>query len=154
MASAFLLAESIINNFTDPPADLEQQIVIMGGWLLDAAKGKPSGGAPPGLRPDLSQQIGALQLRAQVSREIFANLKHIEQTLDAFARDAAKRDLLQGLKPYLRQIHGALVILRFQEAVKVLSICEGMIAECAKADHTRTSRDMDWIAEGLSTLGL
>ena len=153
MASAFLLAESIINNFTDPPADLEQQIVIMGGWLLDAAKGKPSGGAPPGLRPDLSQQIGALQLRAQVSREIFANLKHIEQTLDAFARDAAKRDLLQGLKPYLRQIHGALVILRFQEAVKVLSICEGMIAECAKADHTRTSRDMDWIAEGLSTLG-
>ena len=153
MASAFLLAESVINNFTDPPADLEQQIVIMGGWLLDAAKGKSSGEPPPGLRPDLSQQIGALQLRAHVSREILANLRHVEQTLDAFARDAAKRDTLQGLKPYLRQIHGALMILSFDNAVKVLSTCESMIAECAKADHTQTSRDMDWIAEGLSTLG-
>ena len=153
MASAFLLAESVINNFTAPPADLERQIAIMGGWLLDAAKGKSSGEPPPGLRTDLSQQIGALQLRAQVSREILANLKHVEQTLDAFARDATKRDTLQGLKPYLRQIHGALVILRFDNAVKVLSICESMIAECAKADHTQTSRDMDWIAEGLSTLG-
>jgi chemosensory pili system protein ChpA (sensor histidine kinase/response regulator) len=40
MASAFLLVESVIENFTSPPEDLEQQISIMGGWLLDASKGK------------------------------------------------------------------------------------------------------------------
>jgi len=153
MASAFLLAESVINNFIDPPADLEQQIVIMGGWLLDAAKGKSSGEPPPGLRPDLSQQIGALQLRAQVSREILANLQHVEQALDAFMRDSAKRDSLPGLKPYLRQVHGALFVLRFERAAAALALCERMIVHCAMPDHARTVEDMDWIAEGLSSIG-
>jgi len=153
MASAFLLAESVINNFTDPPADLKQQIAIMGGWLLDAAKGKSSGTPPPGLRPDLSQQIGALQLRAQVSREIMANLRHVEQTLDAFARDPAKRDTLPGVKPYLRQVHGALFVLRFERAAETLALCERMIVDCAMPDHAGTVDDMDWIAEGLSSIG-
>jgi len=75
MASAFLLLESVIENFTSPAEDLEQQIVIMGGWLLDAAKGKSGGPLPAGLRADLSRQIGAMQLRAQVAKEIIANLQ-------------------------------------------------------------------------------
>jgi chemosensory pili system protein ChpA (sensor histidine kinase/response regulator) len=79
MASAFLLAEGVVESFADPAADLEQQIGIMGGWLLDAADGKSTGGErPAGLRADLSERIGALQLRAQVAREIAANLKHVE----------------------------------------------------------------------------
>ena len=153
MACAFLLVESVIDSFTSPPADLEQQIVIMGGWLLDAAKGKSTGEPPPGLRVDLSRRIGALQLRAQVAKEIFANLRHVEQVLDAFARDAAKRDTLQDLKPHLRQIHGALAVLRLEQGVEVLSICDRMIEECGKADHIQTAWALDWIAEGLSTLG-
>jgi chemosensory pili system protein ChpA (sensor histidine kinase/response regulator) len=153
MASAFLLADNVIGNFTHPPADLDKQIGIMGGWLLDAAQGKSSGEPPPGLRPDLSQQIGALQLRAQVSKEILANLQHVEQTLDAFARDPSKRGTLPGLKPYLRQIHGALFVLRFPRAAEALTLCEGMIADCARPDHARAVEDMDWIAEGLSSLG-
>src|SRR5262249_8153573 len=81
MASAFLLIEQVIDHFTTPPEDLAPQIVIMGGWLLDAAKGKSTGEVPKGLRPDLTQQIGALQLRAQVAKEIIANLQHVEQVL-------------------------------------------------------------------------
>src|SRR5262249_44287895 len=60
MASAFLLVESAVDHFTSPPADIEEQIKIMGGWLLDAAMGKSSGQVPAGLRADLSEQIGAL----------------------------------------------------------------------------------------------
>ena len=51
MASAFLLVEQVIDHFTTPPEDLDPQIVIMGGWLLDAAKGKSTGEPPAGLRP-------------------------------------------------------------------------------------------------------
>src|SRR5688572_18786149 len=153
MASAFLLIESVIDHFTSPAPDLEQQIVILGGWLLDSAKGKSSGEPPAGLRGDLVQQIGALQLRAQVAREILANLQHIEQVLDAFARDPSKRDTLVALRPYMRQIHGALVVLRFERAAEVLTLCEQMLAECAKPQHGMTAEDMDWIAEGLSSLG-
>src|SRR3989442_4659397 len=76
MASAFLRRESVLESSTRRPADLQQQIGIMGGWLLDAAQGKSTGEPPAGLRADLSQQIGALQLRAQVAKEILANLQY------------------------------------------------------------------------------
>jgi chemosensory pili system protein ChpA (sensor histidine kinase/response regulator) len=153
MASAFLLAESVVENFTDPAADLEQQIGIMGGWLLDAAKGKSTGEPPAGLRADLSERIGAMQLRAQVAREIATNLRLVEQVLDGYARDPGKRETLPGLEPHLRQIHGALQVLGFARAAQIVQVCEALIAACARADHDATSDDMDWIAEGLSSVG-
>src|SRR2546425_1452819 len=154
MASAFLLAGGVLENFTRPPADLQQQIGIMGGWLLDAAQGKSTGEPPAGLRADLSQQIGALQLRAQVAKEILANLQYVEQVLDAYSRELAVREALHGLQTHLRQIHGALSVLRFERATQVMAICESMIKACAGRERDASLEDMDWIAEGLSSLGL
>src|SRR5688572_5644386 len=153
MASAFLLAEHIIDHFTRPAQDLEAQIVIMGGWLLDAAAGQSSGEPPAGLRPDLTERIGALQLRAQVAKEIFANLQHVEQVIDAFARDAAKRATLAELQPYLRQMHGALSVLGFPGAAQAISICEALILAQSR-NEAAAPDDMDWIAEGLSSVGM
>ncbi len=153
MASAFLLAESLVENFTQPAADTDQQIGIIGGWLLDAARGKSSGDPPAGLRADLSERIGALQLRAQVAKEIVSNLQHVEQVLDGYARDPTMRDTLAGLAPHLHQIHGALTVLGFEGAARVLATCERLIADCAAPDHAGTTVDMDWIAEGLSSIG-
>ena len=153
MASAFLLVESVIDHFTSPPPDLEQQIVILGGWLLDSAKGRSSGEPPAGLRADLVQKIGALQLRAQVAKEIVTNLQHMEQVLDAFARDPAKRDTLEGLRPYGRQIHGALKVLGFERAAEVVAICEDLIGACLVLELRQAAEEMDWIAEGLSSVG-
>jgi chemosensory pili system protein ChpA (sensor histidine kinase/response regulator) len=153
MASAFLLAESLIENFTAPAADAEQQIDIMGGWLLDAAKGKSTGEPPAGLRAELNQRIGALKLRAQVAREIVANLQHVEKVLDGFVRDPATRIALPGLANHLRQMNGALMVLGFESAARVVAICEQLIAQCAQAGHAGAAEDMDWIAEGLSSLG-
>ena len=153
MASAFLLVESVIDHFTTPAPDLEEQIAVLGGWLLDSAKGNSTGKPPAGLRGELVQQIGALQLRAQVAKEVTANLQHMEQVLDAFARDPSRRETLDGLKPYGRQIHGALKILGFERAAEAIAICESMIAACAGAAGDQTAQDMDWIAEGLSSVG-
>jgi chemosensory pili system protein ChpA (sensor histidine kinase/response regulator) len=152
MASAFLLVEHVIDHFSSPADDLEAQIVIMGGWLLDAANGKSSGEPPAGLRPDLTERIGALQLRAQVAKEILANLQHIEQVIDAFARDPGKRSTLADLQPYLRQMHGALSVLGFPGAAQAVSICEGLILAQARGEHAAAD-NMDWIAEGLSSVG-
>jgi chemosensory pili system protein ChpA (sensor histidine kinase/response regulator) len=153
MACAFLLVENVIDHFTSPAPDLEHQITILGGWLLDSARGKSSGEPPAGLRGDLVQKIGALQLRAQVAKEITANLQHLEQVLDAFARDPSRRDTLEGLKPYARQIHGALKVLGFGRAAEVVSICEHMLAACAAVELKQAAEEMDWIAEGLSSVG-
>src|SRR5688572_8371647 len=152
MASAFLLVEHVIDHFSSPADDLEVQIVIMGGWLLDAANGKSTGEPPAGLRPDLTERIGALQLRAQVAKEILANLQHVEQVLDAFARDVDKRVTLPQLQPYLRQMHGALNVLGFLGAAQVVTICEGLILKQARGE-AGAAGDMDWIAEGLSSVG-
>src|SRR3989442_12102547 len=99
---------------------------IMGGWLLDAAQGKSTGEPPAGLRADLSQQIGALQLRAQVAKEILANLQYVEQVLDAYSRELAVREALRGLDTYLRQIHGALAVLQFERATQGMEDCESL----------------------------
>jgi chemosensory pili system protein ChpA (sensor histidine kinase/response regulator) len=153
MASTFLLVEHVIDRFTAPAPDLDQQIAIMGGWLLDAATGRSSGEPPPGLRPDFGERIGVLHLRAQVTKEILANLQHVEQVLDAFSREPAKRAPLAELQPYLRQMHGALVVLGMARAAEALAICERLIGDCAKEGHPKVAEDMDWIAEGLSSLG-
>ena len=153
MASAFLLVENIVDHFSSPADDMDAQIVIMGGWLLDAAKGKSNGEPPAGLRPDLTERIGALQVRAQVAREVLANLQHIEQVVDTFSREGAagKRSSLSELQPYLRQAHGALSVLGFPKAAKIISICETLVLAQARGEHT-AGDDVDWIAEGLSSV--
>ena len=151
MASAFLLVENIIDHFSSPADDMDAQIVIMGGWLLDAAKGKSNGEPPAGLRPDLTERIGALQVRAQVAREVLANLQHIEQVFDAFTRDSSKRATLAELQPYLRQAHGALSVLGFPAAAQAISICETLVLAQARSEPIADD-DVDWIAEGLSSV--
>jgi chemosensory pili system protein ChpA (sensor histidine kinase/response regulator) len=151
MASAFLLVEHVIDHFSSPADDLDVQIVIMGGWLLDAANGKSNGEPPAGLRPDLTERIGALQVRAQVAREVLANLQHIEGVVDAFARDAGKRATLAQLQPYLRQAHGALSVLGFPAAARAIAICESLVLAQARGENT-AGDDVDWIAEGLSSV--
>jgi chemosensory pili system protein ChpA (sensor histidine kinase/response regulator) len=154
MAAAFLLAEGVIENFADPAPDLQEQIGIMGAWLLDAAAGKSSGELPAGLREDLSERINAIQLRAQVAREIVANLQQAEKVLDGFARDPAKRDTLRSLSPHLHQIQGALDVLGFERAAQIIPMCEAWITACADPAHDDLdAHDMDWIAEGLSSVG-
>ena len=149
MAAAFLLADSILNNFGRAPADLEEQVGLLSKWLLDAAQGKVSVAPPAGLRPELLHELGAIQLRAQVAREILANLQQVEQVLDAYARGQGSDKIVQALAPQLRQIRGALSVLRWDRAVEVLERCQAMFATLAP-----DSPDLDWLAEGLSSLGL
>ena len=149
MAAAFLLTDHILDTFGSPAADLQQQVGLLTGWLIDAANGKANDSLPEGLRPDLVQEIGAIKLRAQVAREILINLQNIEQALDRFARGHAAAKDMQPLAAQLRQIHGALSVLRWERAAGVLERCEELVSALASG-----SSDIDWLAEGLSSLGL
>ena len=146
MSAAFMLAENILEDFGRVPEDLEAQVRILSAWLADAAAGKSTGKPPAGLRAELTQQISSMQLRARVAAEIGANLQQAEQVLDAFARGTGARDSLPALAPLLRQIHGALAVLGLDRAGDVLEACDAMIRAPGEID-------MDWIAEGLSSLG-
>ena len=148
MASAFLLAESILETFAHPAADVEEQVAIMSRWLADAASTGGKTAAPTGLRTELTQYVNALQLRSQVAKEILANLQQAEQGLDAYARGQAASEALQAAALQLRQIHGALSVLGWERAIAVLERCERLVEGLAPG-----SEDIDWVAEGLSSLG-
>jgi chemosensory pili system protein ChpA (sensor histidine kinase/response regulator) len=92
--------------------------------------------------------VDAIQLRAQVGREILANLQQVEQVLDAYARGQGSDKIVQALAPQLRQIRGALSVLRWDRAVSVLERCQALLATLVPG-----GADLDWIAEGLSSLG-
>ena len=64
----------------------------------------------------------------------------------------AKRATLAELQPYLRQMHGALSVLGFPRAAQAISICEGLCWR-RRAASTPRGDDIDWIAEGLSSVG-
>ncbi|MBW8904282.1 MAG: Hpt domain-containing protein [Betaproteobacteria bacterium] len=149
MASAFLLAQAMVESLAAPPADTAEQVSHMVGWLEQAEPGKPAGAPPTGLRPELTQHVSALQLRSRVAGEILANLQQIEQALDAYARGHGGKDALTKVAPQLRQIDGALRVLDWERAGAVLERCERMIGAL-----TPGSADMDWLAEGLSSLSL
>jgi chemosensory pili system protein ChpA (sensor histidine kinase/response regulator) len=149
MAAAFLLADHILDTYGRAAEDLDQQVEILAAWLVDAANGKAGDALPAGLRPELVQEIGGIRLRAQVAREILVNLQAAEQALDRFARGQGVAKDVHALAPLLRQIHGALAVLRWERAISVLERCAEMMASLAPE-----SDDMDWIAEGLSSLGL
>jgi chemosensory pili system protein ChpA (sensor histidine kinase/response regulator) len=153
MASAFLLLEHIVDNFTTLSDDVDDQIVIMGGWLIDAANNRSTGLPPAGLHADFGKKINEMRLQTQVACEILRNLQHIEQVLDEFSRNNEKRDQLPAISPLVRQIHGALVMLRFQRAADLLLICEKLIAECSNPAYPGVEEGMNCIAEGLSSLG-
>ncbi|HET7197181.1 MAG TPA: Hpt domain-containing protein, partial [Burkholderiales bacterium] len=149
MASAFLLAESMLDTFAQPAGDLEEQVTILRRWLGQAAAGKARATPPEGLRPELTQYVNALQLRSQVAKEMLANLQKVEQVLDGYARGRGGAQELQSIKPQLRQIHGALSVLGWERAIAVLERCQALIASLVPG-----SPDIDWVAEGLSSLGL
>ncbi|HET7365057.1 MAG TPA: Hpt domain-containing protein [Burkholderiales bacterium] len=149
MSSAFLLAQSLIEHFEEPLADTAEQVDILSQWLAEAAAGNASAKAPEGLRPELTQHVSALQLRARVVGEILTNLHSVEQAFDAYARGHAPKDILAKVAPQLRQIHGALRVLSWEKAAVVIERCEQMIATL-----TPQGEDLDWIAEGLSSVGL
>ncbi len=155
MVAVALMIEHIFDTFTTPLTDLDHQVSIMAGWLLDAAKGKSKRGEPPpGLRSDLTQQISDIQLRAQVAREIGVNLRRIEEALDLVVREPGKRASLGHTPMLIKQIHGALVLLRFERADTLLSVCSRLILNCVSAGAANAAHDMDRVAEGLSSLEL
>ncbi|HTP94819.1 MAG TPA: Hpt domain-containing protein [Burkholderiales bacterium] len=154
MGAAFVLVENMLDTFTSPSADIEQQVTVMVGWLLDAVKprdkGKP---APPALRDDVTQRTHLKLIHAQVAKEIISNLQQIEQVIDSVARDPGQRDNLATVPGFIRQVRGALDILRLHRAKEVLSQCDELIERCARSDNPSFKQDLEWLAEGLSCLG-
>ena len=153
-ATALLLAESTIEHFGSISPELPQQIDAMLARIDAAQQNKPTpmiAGAP--LLDEMARRAQERLLLAQVAREIQANLRHMEQVLDAFFRDNSKRAELATLAGDSRQIAGALKMLGLDSAERLLELCQQQIDEYAKPDVEVHNDDLEMLAESLSGLG-
>ena len=155
MATALLLAENSLERYQGVTDEFTRQSDVVCKRLQACLQGTLRELEVPEIEllDEISRKAQEKLLLTQVGQEILSNLLHIEQTLDAFFRDPTQREALPGLKPYLRQIYGALKILDLEPAVTLLDECERLVDEFCQPDFQADQARMELAAEGLSSLG-
>ncbi len=153
-ATTLLLVENAVDNFASLGAEFAQQVNLMQRRLQAVAKGEaPHASQPVPVLDEMSRRAQERMLMAQVVSEIQASLRAIEQALDAFFRDAAKRGELASLDKPVRQVLGALTMLNEDRAAAGLSQCAAEIQRFAQADYVPAQGDFERVAGTLSGLG-
>ena len=149
-ATGLLLAESAIENYATASQELPPQVDAM---IARLDTSQPAGGAAVPLLDEMARRAQERLLLAQVAREIQANLRHMEQVLDAFFRDHDKRADLATLAHDSKQIMGALKMLGLAHAEQLLTLCQQQIDQYAQPDARVADEDLELLAESLSGLG-
>ncbi len=149
-ATGLLLAESLVDNFANLSPDVPAQVDAM---IARLDSSQPATHAEAPVLDEMARRAQERLLLAQVAREIQANLRHMEQVLDAFFRDHDKRADLATLAHDSKQIMGALKILGLEHAEQLLALCQQQIDEYAKPDSRVANEDLELLAESLSGLG-
>lgn len=155
VATALLLAENVLENFAQFNDELANQLEIQTKRMSAVLSGHPEEIDAAGIPHlgEISRKAQEKLLLAQVAHEIQANLRRIEEVLDAFFRDTTKREGIPSLESVLKQISGALTILDLGKADKLLGICHSSIQRFADPAYEPSPQELEGVAEGLSSLG-
>ncbi len=154
VATALLLVENALAGFASLSEEFTQQSQVVCARLKDSVLGKLLRGTPEiPLLDEMSRKAQERLLMNQVVVEIQANLRTIEQALDAFFRDSSRRGELGPLEKPMRQLLGALEILGEQRARETLSAAAEQIRRFAEADYVANPQDFERVAQTLSGLG-
>ena len=154
MATAVLLTKNALENLQVLGADFAHQVDVTVARIHGCMAGNPpQPGSEIPLLDEMSRQAQEKLLVSQVAKEIQSNLGQIEQVLDGFFRDPAKRSELESLKGPLRQIVGALMIMRHDDAVTALQSCSTEIDRFSDAAYEPLEGDFERVANQLSMIG-
>ena len=154
MATALMLTENAVENYARLTPEFTRQAQVQGRRLQASLLGQPTDDIEQvPLLDEISRKAQEKLLLHQVGTEIQTNLRHIEQVLDAFFRDHTKRADIPGLTSYIKQVFGALQILELERAADLLSACQHIIDKFADPNYQAEQRDLELVAEGLSSLG-
>ena len=154
VATALLLLENALAGFAHLSGEFAQQAQLLRSRLEDCMLGKLRRSAPEiPLLDEMSRKAQERLLMNQVVSEMRANLRTIEQVLDTFFRDPAKRDELVSLEKPVHQLLGALEMLGEQRAQESLAAAAEDIRRFSGATHSANSQDFERIAQILSGLG-
>jgi chemosensory pili system protein ChpA (sensor histidine kinase/response regulator) len=149
--TALLLTESAFENYANLSTEFPQQVRAMLARLEATASGRPALGDATMLG-NLGKRAQERMILSQVGHEIRANLHRMEDVLDEFLRDEAKRPTLASIARESHQIHGALRILGLDVADRLLTRCDERIQTYSNSDANISSDELDLLAESLCGL--
>jgi len=156
MATAMLLVEGAIDSFHALPAEFPQHVEAVVGRIRQAALGTWDESKAPPLpkTDDAARHAEEREIIAQVTREVELNLKQVEEILDAFFRNPARRDDLAGVDPLLAQVGGVLEMVEAEAASRLLKGCRHLVRKLEAASDPAAERGrMELLASALSALG-
>ncbi|HPV61792.1 MAG TPA: Hpt domain-containing protein [Thauera aminoaromatica] len=152
VATALLSLEGALDR-RPPPAGFGARAEQIAARLLALQRGEPlSAGAIVAAPADArqAQERAALE---QVAKEMLASLAHVEQVLDDFFRNQARREPLLQLHQPLQQIIGALSMLGETDALALVRNAAIHIASLAREDSRAGQAEFERLARDLSALG-
>ena len=154
IATAILLAQNAQTNFLRLSSDFAHQVDVTVARIHGCLAGQPpQPGSEIPLLDEISRQAQEKLLIGQVAKEIQNNLAQIEQVLDAFFRAPEKRSDLAGLDTPLRQIIGALSMMRHDDAVAAVRDCAAAVRRFADPGYAPQEADFEALAAQFSLLG-
>jgi chemosensory pili system protein ChpA (sensor histidine kinase/response regulator) len=156
VATAILLLENALAGLalSHLSGEFAQQAQLLRSRLEDCMLGKLRRSAPEiPLLDEISRKAQERLLMSQVVSEMRANLRTIEQVLDAFFRDPSKRDELASLEKPVHQLLGALEMLGEQRARESLAGVAEEIRRFSSTAQGAGPQDFERIAQILSGLG-
>ncbi len=157
VATAFLFVETALENYFQLGEDFERQAKAVGERLKAAMAGEavpPMDTVEGGLLDEMTRRAQEKLLVFQVGQEVQVNLQGIEQVLDGFFRDSARRPELKGLPGQFAQVQGALMIMELDRAAELNAAVMSRVQQFAEGTLDGTGEAAEMVADGLSALGL
>ena len=153
-ATAILLAQNAQENIQYLDQSFSHQVDVMVDRIRACIAGElPQPGSELPSLDEMSREAQEKLLVGQVAREIKSNLAQIEQVLDGFFREVERRGELSSLEIPVRQVVGALTMMRHDGAVAVLRQCAKKIEAFSLPEYVPQDGDFEAVAEQLSLLG-
>ncbi|MCL2644677.1 MAG: Hpt domain-containing protein, partial [Betaproteobacteria bacterium] len=151
-ATTLLLVEAALNRVLPDPG-FQTQAGDALSRLEALARGEDLGAPPSATSVESARKQQEKEALAQLSREILSSLATIEQTLDDFFRDHAKRAPLETLHAPLHQVKGALSLLGENEAISLVLEAGEIITRLAQEDTPVDDAELTELARRFSALG-
>ncbi|MBL8415493.1 MAG: Hpt domain-containing protein, partial [Propionivibrio sp.] len=154
IATAILLTQNAQENFQRLGSDFAHQVDVTVARIHGCLAGAPpQPGSEIPLLDEMSRQAQEKLLVGQVAKEIQSNFAQIEQVLDGFFRDVARRADLVSLEVPFRQVAGALTMMRHDSAVEAVRECSAEIKRFTDPEYEPQETDFERVANQLSLIG-
>src|SRR5688572_4447331 len=157
VATSLLFVESALENYFRLGADFQRQAKTVTDRVRAAMAGEslpPMDAIEGGLLDEMTRRAQEKLLVFQVGQEVQVNLQNIEQVLDGYFRDAARRAELAPLAGQFAQVQGALMIMELEEAAGLNAAVMARVQQFAEGSSDGVGEAADMVADGLSALGL